>query len=73
MTGESLCPGNPARQGPEPPLEFAEEEVGSLPKILHEHGSKRQGGHRVLDEKEDLSGIGMIHIAAHGRFNASEP
>ena len=66
--------GNPARQGTEPSLEFAEEEVGVIAKNFST-STVRKGKEATesLMKEGDLSGIGMIHIAAHGRFNTSEP
>ncbi|MEW6669215.1 MAG: CHAT domain-containing tetratricopeptide repeat protein [Thermodesulfobacteriota bacterium] len=72
--GTLFALGNPARQGPEPPLEFAEEEVSTIAKNFST-STVRTGkeARESLMKQMDLSGVGMIHIAAHGRFNASEP
>ena len=77
ITGERdslLALGNPARQGPEPPLRFAEEEVRVISKNF-QRSTLRTGREATesLVKADAWAGTGIIHLAAHGKYNSAEP
>ncbi len=72
--GSILALGNPQRKGPEPPLPYAEEEVLRISTNFSVN-TVRTGkeARESLLKDGDWTGTGIIHIAAHGRFNPAEP
>lgn len=69
-----LALGNPQRKGPEPMLPFAEQEVRAISGNFARNTLRiREDASETLIKERDWTGIGIIHIAAHGRFNSAEP
>lgn len=69
-----LALGNPLRKGPEPSLPFAEEEVRLISRNFSLNTVKTgKDASESLMKDGNWTGTGIIHVAAHGKFNSAEP
>jgi len=66
--------GNPERERPDMSLKFAESEVNTISKNFPESTllTRKEARESVIKEK-NLAETGIIHIAAHGKYNPRHP
>ncbi len=71
---KSLAFGNPERKTAETPLKFAEREVKELSTLFAEPTALTGPNAKESTLKNtNLTEIGVIHLAAHGRYRAEKP